>query len=164
VNRYLILLVVFLQVSVSHAQTTADSSIEFVESSIKQLQKKTNTGGVPLSLKKYYKWFTKDMKDCHNQEYYNDFMQTITDESIEKGIYHQVEIVTPTPGAQVKYQTVLERVKKITPKETNNPTNNCINQWPLGYYYVWAERKGKPTTDINKRVWISGQQKLILQE
>ena len=148
----------------SYAQTSDDTSVAFIESSIRQIRQKSNSGEVPASLKQFYGWFKKDMKDCKNQPYFNPFTQRITDESIKNGIYNTVEIVTANPGAKVKYQTVYSRIKKSEPLETNNPTNNCINQLPLGYYYVWTERGNNPTSDKNKQVWISGPQKIMLLE
>jgi hypothetical protein len=150
--------------NVSAQVTGQDSTIDFIESSLKQIRKKTNSGDVPSSLKQGYGWFKKDMKDCRNQPYFNEFTQRITNESIDNGIFCKVEIITDKPGARVKYQTVFNRIEKVSPMECNNPTNNCINQWPLGYYYVWTERNNKPTSDTTKRLFISGAQKIILQE
>jgi len=163
-NCFLIICFVVLCATNAGAQEVQDTAVDFIESAILQIRKQTNSGEVPASLKQYYGWFKHDMKDCKNQPYFNDFTQRITNESIEKGIFTKIEIITSAPGAKVKYQTVFNRLKKTEPAECNNPTNNCINQWPLGYYYVWTERNNKPTSDKNKQVWISGPQKIMLLE
>ncbi len=160
-------LIIILSAGLCHSQTPTadnDASIEFIESSIKQIRNNSSSGEVPASLKQFYGWYKKDMKDCKNQPYFTEFTQRITNESVNKGIYCTIEIITSNPGAKVKYETVYNRLKKMPPVECNNPTNNCINQWPLGYYYVWTERNNKATSDKNKQVWISGAQKILLVE
>lgn len=56
---------------------------------------------------------------------------------------------TPTLGAIIFYQTIGQRSRGEDPNSINNPTQT---QQPicLGKYYVWAERRGKATSDKNK--------------
>lgn len=55
----------------------------------------------------------------------------------------------PKSGALIKYQTVGER-KRNEPPLTANQLTKCKTTFPIGRYYIWAERNGKKTSDENK--------------
>lgn len=54
----------------------------------------------------------------------------------------------PRNGATIKYQTVGNRERKATPTTANQETT-CVETLPIGFYYIWTERHGKQTSDIN---------------
>jgi O6-methylguanine-DNA--protein-cysteine methyltransferase len=59
----------------------------------------------------------------------------------------KVILKTIQSGATVKYQTLGERIRKEPAHTVGDPTNTNATL-PLGFYYIWAERKQKPTSDI----------------
>ena len=67
--------------------------------------------------------------------------------AIKYGIRVKVLLKTIQAGATVKYQTLGERIRKEPAHTVGDPTNTNATL-PLGYYYIWAERKQKPTSDI----------------
>ena len=57
-----------------------------------------------------------------------------------------VVLKTLKSGATVKYQTFGERIRKEPAHTVGDLTDTNITL-PLGYYYIWAERSQKPTSD-----------------
>lgn len=54
-----------------------------------------------------------------------------------------------SPGAILYYQTKRGRERGDPARSLRNPTN-CTQALPIGSYYVWAMRNGKPTSDQDR--------------
>lgn len=68
----------------------------------------------------------------------------------ERSIRSQVYWTTkPKPGAILKYQTKRQRERGDTPLTVGCDTN-CPDPIPIGRYFVWATRKGHPTSDMDR--------------
>lgn len=133
---------------------THQQTIDFIEQSIIDLKSMDPAGDIPSNLKENYNWFQTDMATCEKQEYFEGFLQNITDNYKQYGKFATVKFTTATDGAVIKFQTVFEKIKKVTPRQADNPTNTCVVQLAPGQYYVWSERKGKITSDIKRRIYI----------
>jgi len=63
---------------------------------------------------------------------------------------------TPKPGALIYFQTIRQRDKGAEPSSLNN-LSETTEVIVIGYYYIWAVRNGKPTSDMNRKIWITEQ-------
>jgi len=61
---------------------------------------------------------------------------------------------TPKPGALIYYQSIYQRDKGAEPSSLNNPSETT-EEIGIGYYYIWSVRNSKPTSDRNRRIWIT---------
>jgi hypothetical protein len=62
------------------------------------------------------------------------------------GVSSELKVKTDTPGARVKIQTLGQRERKEPPRTLKKQTT-CTEKIPIGRYYIWAERDGRPTSD-----------------
>ena len=131
-----------------------EENISFIEESIQDLKRLDPAGDVPTDLKEHYTWFQSDMKTCEKQKYFPEFLQQITDSYKDQGKFAQVALATEEEGAIIKFQTIYEQLRKNKPRQADNPTNNCKVKLAPGQYYIWSERKGTPTSDLKRRVYI----------
>ena len=149
----------------ANAQTTLEptheETINFIEQSIADLKYADPAGEVPADLKEHYGWYQNDMETCEKQKYFEEFMQEITDNYKKNGKFASVKLATKEEGAIIKFQTIFEKVRKNDPRQADNPTNNCNVKLAPGQYYIWSERKGKPTSDLKRRVYIKLDSALI---
>jgi len=61
------------------------------------------------------------------------------------------------PGAVIKYEGELDRKNKVEPIKSANCATGCTETgMPKGWFYMWAERDGKGTSDQNRYVHIKG--------
>jgi hypothetical protein len=73
----------------------------------------------------------------------------VTFEAAKYNITSSLTIVSlPKSGATIKYQTAGKRYRNEDPV-TAGKTTTCKETVPIGLYYIWAERGGKPTSDRN---------------
>jgi hypothetical protein len=93
-----------------------------------------------------------------------EFTQTLTEKSIQKGIYFPITIRTPKDSAIIRYQTIWERANGKTENQASQLTNNCKENLPLGYYFMWSERNGKPTSNMGRRVYVDGVKTIDISE
>ncbi len=138
--------------------------IPFIDSSIVFFRGKDDSGEIPLALQDYYNWYLQDMNTCETKKYYSEFTQKITDLYAYYGHTVLIQVKTDKSGAKVKYQTIFEREAKKQPNEFTNPTNNSSMKLPPGYYFIWCERDGKPSSDKEKRVTVDGNTVVTLLE
>jgi len=62
-------------------------------------------------------------------------------------VVSDVTIVTlPNDGATIKYQPVGQRERR-EPPITAKKLTTCVETMPIGRYHIWAERKGKTTSN-----------------
>jgi hypothetical protein len=71
-----------------------------------------------------------------------------------------VTITSTTPQAIVRYETVFERRRGLSPLTAKHPTK-CTETMPIGYYYIWSERDGKPTSDANSKFYIKDKEEEV---
>ena len=76
--------------------------------------------------------------------------------ALRKDITSKVKIGSITPGATIKYQTLFERSKSLEPMTAKQPTSSS-EQMPIGYYYIWAERNRKATSDKSAKFHIAAE-------
>jgi hypothetical protein len=133
---------------------THDETINFIEHSIRDFKKADPAGEIPVDLKQFYGWFQNDMATCEKQNYFELFLQKITDNYKKLQTFANLKFITNTSGAIIKFQTVLEKTVNIPPRQADNPTNNCQVKLAPGQYYIWAEREGKITSDSLRKVYI----------
>jgi hypothetical protein len=163
-NKWMISIILFLLTAFIPQPLKAQEGIPFIDESVKILMKLDDSGEIPTELKQFYGWYQRDMATCEKESYYPEFTERITRLSLEKGVFFTVTFATDKEGAKVKYQTVFDRVNKRPPLEANNPTNRCVNKLPMGYYYVWCERDGKPTSDTEKKIYVYNKDTIVLVE
>ncbi|MDZ4824182.1 MAG: hypothetical protein SH856_12040 [Flavobacteriales bacterium] len=157
--KYQLILICLLLTSACEAQR-----ISFIDTSIRELRKRDPGGEIPASLRQYNRWYEQEMSLCETREYYPDFTQAITDLAIAEGLIADLEVSTPRDSAIVKYQTIWERVNGNQPNEADRPTNQCTINLPWGYYYVWSERSGVPTSAKDRKVYIDCNKVIVLDE
>ena len=80
-------------------------------------------------------------------------------------IKSKVTIFTiPEDKATIKYQTVEQRVKEEHPTTAKELTT-CVEEMNYGYYYIWSERYGEVTSDINSKYKIiNDKEKVEIEE
>lgn len=61
----------------------------------------------------------------------------------------KISFLTDSTGATIRYQTPYDRVAQIPPKIANNLTNLAAANMEICQYYIWCERNGKKTSDVN---------------
>lgn len=72
----------------------------------------------------------------------------------ERAIHSQVYWKTsPKPGAILNYQTKRQRERGDAPLTVGCETN-CPEKIPIGKYFIWATRKGNPTSNVNRLIMI----------
>ncbi len=147
--------------SAQSIEPSHEETISFIEESIAELKKSDPAGEVPADLKEHYGWFQNDMETCEKQKYFEKFMQDITDNYKKQGKFAVVKLATNEEGAIIKFQTIFEKVRNNLPRQADNPTNNCTVKLAPGQYYIWSERKGKPTSDLKRRVYIKLDSSLV---
>lgn len=69
---------------------------------------------------------------------------------VNSGYTSAVQFTTSTPGALVKYRLVTANSATTVPGATNQADVDL----PIGYYYVWAERDGQPSSSPDERYLI----------
>ena len=85
----------------------------------------------------------------------------VTFEATKYNITSSLTVVSlPKSGATIKYQTVGKRYRNEDPV-TAGQTTTCTETVPIGLYYIWAERGGKPTSDRNSVYHIINSQQRI---
>ncbi len=62
------------------------------------------------------------------------------------GLTSQVQFKTSVPGARIRYRLITW----AEPIDATEPTNSN-ETLRIGYYYVWSERGGRPTSDPRRR-------------
>lgn len=67
---------------------------------------------------------------------------------------------SPRPGATLYYQTMDDRERRATPFSVSSPTET-VQSIPIGYYYVWAERGGVPTSNRNRLFRIVAESEVL---
>jgi hypothetical protein len=66
----------------------------------------------------------------------------------------EVTFVSKPDGAQVQYQTEVQRKNNINPTTAAKETNNAREKLYIGYYFIWTVRDGKRTSDDNREYHI----------
>lgn len=90
-------------------------------------------------------WESKQTQQ--NWEMISNFVAYI---AADKEIFSNVTVTTfPHDGATIKFQSVASRGINSTPT-TANQLSTCDAKISIGRYYIWAERNGKPTTDMTE--------------
>jgi len=144
----LILLVSFLAlISIASHASGDDKETEFhkrnffLNSAIGRLQ-----GQVPSYWVKQVKSKTAEWQSTQTEKNWVRATDTVTFTATKYRVDSDVTIMTrPNSGATIKYQTVGQRERGERPTTTKGLTT-CVENMPIGKYYIWAERKGKPTS------------------
>lgn len=80
-----------------------------------------------------------------------DITDTVYTAAKERRIESMVNIKTfPETGAAIRYQTYGQRCRGEEPM-TANDLSACDERLIIGWYYIWSERNGKPTSNQNHR-------------
>jgi len=122
--------------------------LDIAKTAIARLEKKTKMlGPIDIEMERanslYMKW-----KEEPNDSSWRALMFEITSVSERKRVGSNVTIRTvkdnnPQGGATIKYRlTDREEIKTA-----KSPTTTTEYFLPIGYYYIWSERKGRETSD-----------------
>jgi len=80
------------------------------------------------------------------------FSKKVTEQSIKHDKYYDV-MISATKGANgiVKYQSLWDRENNVIPTQAKSLTT-CTEKFPIGVFFLWIERDGKPTSSKD---WIT---------
>lgn len=78
-------------------------------------------------------------------------LERVAEAMAETGLTSDVRFQTMKDGARVKYRLI----SRSAPEEALESTNRSrVPNLPIGYYYIWTERNGTPTSDTKRRLAI----------
>lgn len=94
-----------------------------------------------------------------------DITDTIYAAAKKRRIESMVTIITfPETGAIIRYQTYGQRCRGQEPM-TANGLSACDERLAIGWYYIWSERSGKPTSNQNhRRVILRRRETVVISE
>jgi hypothetical protein len=105
-----------------------------------------------LSLK-----FSSSMQPSENSAYskVTDQVQSVTNYAESAGVRSTVHVRTTNPGALAHFQTLGQRLRAEPGITAGQTTNDGEQSLPIGMYFVWTERSGRVTSDVNRQVMIT---------
>lgn len=76
---------------------------------------------------------------------------------VETGLRSEVSFRTRVPGAVIRYRLITR-----TDAETaSRPTNETVESLPIGLYFIWTERDGRPTFETRRRYRVIEEKRTI---
>jgi len=184
-NIILIVLMIVIHSRVV-AQPTADAKLEkmFVEKTLMALSEyKTVTiekfnwlednksekvpavlEDVSKDFQNNYLYWKRSTGSSQDKMYSEQLTQQIYELSLVKDVKAAIEFRTAKDSAVVMFQTIWSRSNDHGPSQAGNITNKCYESLPFGYYYIWTQRRGQPTSDIKRRFFIDSDKQIFIEE
>ncbi len=78
-----------------------------------------------------------------------ELLEAVTKVARRYDVTSVVSLKTKAPGARVFFQTLGQRERSEQATAASQLTN-CIQRIPIGYYYIWSERRNRATSNRNQ--------------
>jgi hypothetical protein len=125
-------------------QVPFDSQKSFLDQSISRLKEK-----VPEETLAQFKTKTADWEAIPTDGNWTETSEAVTFTATKYSITSKLKVESqPRSGATIKYQTVGQKDRNELPTTAKQLTT-CVENIPIGRYYIWTERDGKYTSDIS---------------